>query len=228
MASGTSPAQRYCQALGTEMVHKKLICTASDFFEKAFKGGFVETTKNQMGLPEDTPKIVSMFVAWLYNKRKLDYEFDVCRATQSTTELMDLYIFADAKRCNALKNTVMDAIQDGFVKGYLALDGSHVQSLFERTSASEDNPIRRFCVAWIGYGMLYEWMEKNEVSALFKSCPDALEEYLTFQNEGPVPDIYKINPEIRGGSELYHLYRFHVHGKGERCSSKKPKLVDFL
>jgi len=48
------------------IVHKKLICQASKFFNDAFTGPFKEGQENKMDMPEDDPEVFSCFIDWLY------------------------------------------------------------------------------------------------------------------------------------------------------------------
>ncbi|KAH8771484.1 hypothetical protein BGZ57DRAFT_855649 [Hyaloscypha finlandica] len=93
-------------------VHANLICSVSHFFEKTFNGGCAEGTENKMNLPEDESETVSMFVAWLYNKRELVFDRKSCVSSSGTRGFIDLFVFIDAKQCNPLKNTVLGTLQD--------------------------------------------------------------------------------------------------------------------
>jgi len=48
-------------------VHKSLICDSSEFFKKAFTGGFLEGQQGTIDLGEDSPEAVSLFIHWLYS-----------------------------------------------------------------------------------------------------------------------------------------------------------------
>jgi hypothetical protein len=198
-------------------VHKKLICSVSEFFDKAFKGGFAEASENQMELPEDNPDIFAMFVAWLY-KGELYFEWDQVDGSKALAELIDLYLFADAKCSNRFKNVVMDTLQDGMDDEELGFEQSHLKRIFDGTCSPTEAPIRRFCVAYITYCLHRGWDEAEDVSDFFRSYPDAMTEYLSFQ-EAYSTDIYKMCPWQRGASKLYHRCYFHVHGEGEECNS---------
>ncbi|KAK4910629.1 hypothetical protein LTR66_017420 [Elasticomyces elasticus] len=47
-------------------VHKALICGHSLFFDTALNGPWAETSKHTVELPEDEPKIFSLYLHWLY------------------------------------------------------------------------------------------------------------------------------------------------------------------
>jgi hypothetical protein len=221
----------FCRELGIEIVqlvvgsdhktfavHKKLICSVSEFFDKALNGRFAEASSNQMDLPEDNPSIVSMFISWLYTR---DLGFDIYGYDDKSgvTTLIDLYVFADAKRCNALKNEVMDTLQDGLFRDNLLLCLHHVELVFEKTCTNDEAPIRCFLVTAIAHGVHEKRWEVEELSDLFISNPEVLSEYLHFQMHRSTPELYAVDLYNRGGSELC---AFHVHAESEICSSKKP------
>ncbi|PMD18101.1 hypothetical protein NA56DRAFT_258582 [Hyaloscypha hepaticicola] len=232
--SGSKPARDYCQDLGTEIVqlvvgsdrkifsvHKKLLCSVSEFFDKALTGRFAEASSNQMDLPEDHPAIVSMFISWLYTE---DLKFDMyeCDENSGVTTLIDLYVFADAKRCNALKNAAMDTLQDGLYRSHLFLCLSHVELVFEKTCTNEEAPIRCFFVEALAQGVREKFWEVEDLSNLFRSHPEVLSDYLRLQMCSSVPELYgAVDLYRRGGSEKYGICAFHVHAEGETCTSEE-------
>ncbi|KAN0122059.1 hypothetical protein V8E51_000385 [Hyaloscypha variabilis] len=231
--SGSGLAMSFCQdTLGSEVVqifvgpekqlfqvHKTLLCSASEFFKKAFNGDFVEAFINQMDLPEDKPEIFAMFVAWLYGNGKLVFDLENCGAFSGVDELIQLYVFANGKCCDALKNSTMDMLRAGLAQSVLHLDEKQIQYIFANTYSTAEAPIRRFCVAWITYGMPKRWIDVEDVMELFKSSPDILMEYLNFQAEYPVPEIHYENPEISRVGRLYKPCFFHMHKVDEICTA---------
>lgn len=86
----------FCRDLGDEVVkvfvgssrklfqvHKKPLCRSSEFFDKAFNGGFAEAQDNKIDLPEDSPEIFAVFVRLLYTGRIVDHR-------SGTDELIDV------------------------------------------------------------------------------------------------------------------------------------------
>lgn len=47
-------------------VHKNLICASSQFFKRAFEGGFTEGVSQELTLPEEKPCLFEFFCSWLY------------------------------------------------------------------------------------------------------------------------------------------------------------------
>lgn len=175
-----------------------------------------------MDLPEDTPSIVSMFISWLYT-RDLKFDMYECDENLGVTTLIDLYVFADAKRCNALKNEAMDTLQDGLYRCDLVLCLYHVELVFEKTCTNDESPIRCFLVEAIAQGVHEKFWEVEDLSNLFRSHPEVLSDYLRLQMYSSVPELYAVDLYKRGGSEKYPLCAFHVHAEGEECTSEEMR-----
>lgn len=203
----------------TFSVHKKLLCSISQFFDKALNGSFEEASSNQIDLSEYHPSIVSMFISWLYTQ-DLGFNTYYVDEISGVNTLIDLYAFADAKRCNALKNEVMDTLQDGLYLRNLCLCLHHVELVFEKTCTDEEAPIRCFLVAAITHGVRENFWEVEDISRLFRSHPEVLSDYLRLQTYKP--ELYVANLYQRGGSDTYHRCTFHVHAEGEKCTSQEP------
>jgi hypothetical protein len=199
-------------------VHKKRLCSVSKLFDKVFNSSFAEAANGRIDLPTDTPETVSVFVTWLYGDHVRDMPID--DNNPGALDLyIDLYLFADAKRCEKLKNELMDTIRWGIDQGRLNFLFSHIKRIFDGTCSSCEAPIRTFCAAKIAYGLAEGDLDPRDVLALFKTCPDALEEYLSFQAAGHGPQIYTQAPEKiddeQGG--VYHDCFFHTHDLGKYC-----------
>lgn len=203
-------------------VHKKLLCSVSDFFDKALNGRFAKASSNQVELPEDTPFIVSYFIFWLYT-RDLKFDMYQCGEDFGVSTLINLYVFADAKRCNALKNEAMDTLQDGLYSRHLVLHLYQVEFVFEKTCTNDESPVRCFLVEAIAHGLHEGLWEVEDVSNLFRSHPEVLSDYLRLQMYRSVPEPYAVDLYKRGGSQRYHLCAFHVHAQGEECTSEEPR-----
>jgi hypothetical protein len=128
-------------------LHKKLLGSASPFFDKAFNAGFHETATGEMILPDVDPYVFQGFMNWLYAGMLGNLAPD--SETWSLAELVDLYLFSVAKFCNGLKKDAMDAIQDLLNQGDDYLGLSIVQKIYNNTFNTEDAPIRKFCCAMI-------------------------------------------------------------------------------
>jgi len=72
-------------------VHKKLMCSASAFFDKAFNSGFQQTNTGKIALPEDSPYVFQAFMKWLYHGKLEDLSPD--NEKWILKELLELYLF---------------------------------------------------------------------------------------------------------------------------------------
>lgn len=48
------------------VVHKALLISQSEYFKKAFSGGFIEAEENKIYLEEDDPAAAELLIAFLY------------------------------------------------------------------------------------------------------------------------------------------------------------------
>lgn len=49
------------------VIHTKLLCTASPFFDRALNGNFTEAASQEVTLEEEAPELFEYFFDWLYN-----------------------------------------------------------------------------------------------------------------------------------------------------------------
>jgi hypothetical protein len=95
-----------------------LICDRFDYFSKAFKGGFQETEKVVMYLPEDDSETFDSFIDFVYRGTLPKFVADEDPPTEDTVDaytmgkLAPLFYLAEKYCMNKLANKVMDAIQD--------------------------------------------------------------------------------------------------------------------
>lgn len=108
------------------VVHKELICSRSDYFDKAFNGRFIEAD-GVMYLPYDDPTIFGYLVSYLYGNvlppnpadAASEYEDDGedndlswVVATYFSETLVVLFCLANKLCMNDLANRFMDSVQD--------------------------------------------------------------------------------------------------------------------
>ncbi|PVH85701.1 hypothetical protein DL98DRAFT_377704, partial [Cadophora sp. DSE1049] len=85
------------------MVHKNLICRASDFFKSAFVGDFQEGQSGTISLAEDNPGAVSLFVDWIYQG-----VVPAGNTEEYLQNLYDLYLLSDKLCLAEWKDRTMD------------------------------------------------------------------------------------------------------------------------
>jgi len=131
-------------------VHKKLIRSSAPFFDKAFQeNAFKEGAGGVLKLPEDHPVGFALYVQWIYRAAIPDGH------SQSYVQgLYNLWIFAD-KLClptTALKDTVMDKIQDVSSTYNLEPKADLVRMVFDKTAKRPH--LRLFCIDVIAFSLL--------------------------------------------------------------------------
>jgi hypothetical protein len=93
------------------VLHQEVICERSEFFRKAFTGGFHESEKKEIYLEEEDPRMFGHFVNWLYGK-KLYCHKDHANPSEITfkhvREWLALYIFADKISLRALADEALE------------------------------------------------------------------------------------------------------------------------
>lgn len=73
------------------MLHKARLCSASEFFEKAFDGGFKEATEGKMTMEDVDPEIFGYLVDPFYQK-----SFKVAENVKEKVDrYVDVYLLAD-------------------------------------------------------------------------------------------------------------------------------------
>lgn len=87
------------------LVHKRLLCQATDYFDKAFNSTFKEGVESVMYLPDDNPGTIGIFIHWLYRNT-----IALGESMSYTYELYDLYIFAEKICHEELKNKTIEVI----------------------------------------------------------------------------------------------------------------------
>ncbi|KAE9371940.1 hypothetical protein N431DRAFT_340136 [Stipitochalara longipes BDJ] len=80
------------------LLHEGVVCDRSEYFKKAFTGGYMETDKKELHLAEEDPTMFGHFVDWLYGKGLYchkDHTNPSDITFQHVREWLDLYIFAE-------------------------------------------------------------------------------------------------------------------------------------
>jgi len=202
-------------------IHKRLLCTHSNFFEKAFNGGFKEATEDKMDLPDDDPLIFNALVEWLYSHKR-HRTIKNTSYLEGVDSLINLYIFGEKIGCNGLKNASMDELQDWLDNGDISLlKLSQISQIFENTLSTTD-PIRRFCAAIISFDIMYTHSyPTSELHAFFLKVPDALRAYLDFTRDFEKVGIRAMggDPRQRWEHAKFRQCYFHSHDLEEECDT---------
>jgi BTB/POZ domain len=206
-------------------IHKKLFCDRSDFFSKAFNGGFQEAG-GMMYLPDDEVKGFEGIVNFIY--RDSLPPFRVTNGPDDGREshrfeldtLYPLFCLAEKYCMNELANRTMDAVQDFGWERDLIPGSKSLEFIYNNTH--DESKLRLYGTLTRLYRRALDEERKKDVdklAALARQLPDFAADYVTLQFEhrarlrhGSVAD-----PQIRGGPKGFGRCFFHTHAKGEIC-----------
>jgi hypothetical protein len=148
----------------TFIVHKKILCAYSPFFEAACKPEWMKPEDRVIKLPEDDPETIKAVVYWMYNN-------DICipkskvKVLQSWKEdgmqtawglLVKLFIAGDKFQIPRLKNGTISALVSLWQMGESSLTPTNiVRFAFDHTS--DESPLRKALIMML----LYEFDGKN-------------------------------------------------------------------
>jgi hypothetical protein len=175
------------------ILHEKLICARSKFFNKIFYTKYSKTHgsgNKTFGLPDEEDEPFRLFVGWLYSSRVPPPDEEKELGT-----LFDLYLMGEKWQIAGLVKDVLDAVRK-FYRNSNSFPGlRRVQYIYGNTD--EDSPMRQLLVSSVarmlvlGEGMPTHWekaLKKNGQLAVDiiravqawkldpKSVPDAREE----------------------------------------------------
>src|SRR5271170_4272980 len=97
----------------TFTIHKNLICSASQFFNKAFNGNFKKGTRC-MKLPHESPETFQALYHWLYTGNLLCKKFLMEPLIEEDVYWLHVYAMADRLLIDKLSLDTYSMIQDYF------------------------------------------------------------------------------------------------------------------
>lgn len=97
----------------TFSVHENLICSSSDFFNKAIQGDWKESGERLIRLREHSPDVFMIYLHWLYY-HTLPVRIDEPGPTGNAEylQLADAFILGDMLQDGGFQDAVMDAMMD--------------------------------------------------------------------------------------------------------------------
>ncbi|KAG7411266.1 hypothetical protein ACKAV7_009815 [Fusarium commune] len=207
----------------TFSVHEILICSSSNFFKKAFQGGWKESQDRLVRLERDDPDVFSVYLHWLYYHTlpvRVDEPGVVGNAEYM--QLAKAYILGDMLQDGSFQDAVMDAMMDKTASE--AADGKRwypvgpvIRLIYENTL--ESSKARLFLVdmyTFHGQGpWLTEWAVQEDLPKDF-----LLDVAVSLLEHRPCPQSYYVVQ----GSCRYHQHGPEVNACYKNVPALRPKL----
>ncbi|KAH7184112.1 hypothetical protein BKA60DRAFT_644336 [Fusarium oxysporum] len=206
----------------TFSVHENLICSSSDFFKKAVKGGWKESEDRLVRLESDDPDVFSIYLHWLYY-HTLPVRIDEpgLAGNAEYMQLANAFILGDMLQDGNFQDTVMDAMMDKTASE--AADGKHwypvgpvIRLIYENTL--ESSKARLFLVDMYtlhGQGhWLTEWAVQEDLPRDF-----LLDVAASLLEHRPQPLSYYLVL----GSCRYHQHEPEVRACYRNVTALRPK-----
>ncbi|THV48585.1 hypothetical protein BGAL_0239g00070 [Botrytis galanthina] len=201
------------------IVHKKILCDHSEFFNAGFNSGFKEATDGEMHLPEDDPATFADLIEYLY-RGTLPYT-DKC----GTSALQRLYWLAE-KICMPL---LMDQLIDKIMEVHMmecpgGFCVASIQAIYNHTHGK--SKLRLYASALLVFGILVPTEDQEGDSDIYlslnKSCPDLFVDIFQIisMHREFVVNFTSVSKDIR---DAFGPCGFHVHSPDGICYMKAKK-----
>jgi hypothetical protein len=209
-------------------VHKDKLCAKVPYFDKMFKGGFLEAANKSATFPEDNPADFDLLIRWIYEDVIEPLEPDIPAKCPAGTQLkfdndyLDFYVFAEKLCVPELQDRIMDALLAQLKSTQSILWGDTIKLVYKQTS--KNSPMRKLAVYTVKYVLecrsFQELCPVSEVQEILQSHEEFLPDLLTLQREWAYTAgaTYKVVDP----SWIKDTCQFHCHGK-EGCYLTKRK-----
>ncbi|KAI4122341.1 MAG: hypothetical protein LQ347_006536, partial [Umbilicaria vellea] len=191
-------------------VQKKLVCSRSTYFDKAFNGAFKEGHEGAIYLPDDSPDTVEAFIAWLYRGTLQQGPLDSnTQAEKAVIHYVQLYLFAEKYGIESLQNQSTDGLLDALSTSTVFFNAPGAQCAYDQSPAH--SPFRRLVARCVAY----------EIARHDSPVDDNLiDEYCSLEGDFMV-DLITLFRNVNHSGVTNPLAQskcdFHVHSDGARC-----------
>jgi hypothetical protein len=206
------------------LVHKEILCSKVLYFEKMFKGGFEEATKNEATFPEDDAESFDLLLSWVYHDsiRRL-----VVLRKDSINEGVVIMSWTPIKFYMLTEKFCLSVLQDRIVNIYLEyLDRENklpsvIGMAMTYSTTPTGNPFRKFITRsfyWVmdsSSKLINPNWPTHALAKLMRDQEDLAEEVLTLIRTGVKASDPRTLPRCE----------FHCHGKDEPCPTKKDSMA---
>ncbi|TGO36605.1 hypothetical protein BHYA_0120g00300 [Botrytis hyacinthi] len=193
------------------IVHKKILCDQSEFFNAGLNNGFKEATDGEMYLPEDDPATFADLIEYLY-RGALPYTDKI-----TTRPMQELYCLAEKICMPLLMDKLIDAIMKAHAeKNYVGFDAARIQSIYENTHSA--SKLRLYASAALAFSIHFDF--KNTVDSgmyipLSKPCPEIFTDVLTIYVHRL--SLMNFGGPLNGVKDAFGPYGFHVPSSDGAC-----------
>jgi hypothetical protein len=195
-------------------VHEGIIRASSSFFDKAVAGEWKESVQRTINLPDDEPKILKLYIHWLYyGTLPVFCDEPGLLGNSEYLDLVKAYVLADKLLDTRFQDTAIDAIIEKSCSN--AKDGARwypVGEVIEYAyrNTTESAPVRELLVDMYAKHGHSEWLHDWADSASV-----------------PRPFLLRLASKLldRQGDSAKPLeaYKYHSHGNNHDDSSAEEK-----
>ena len=205
-------------------VQKQILCSASKAFNLHFNSRFPHPKTYDVNVEQVSQEILETFLAWVYN---IDLDRAVNKSTVTARKLVDLYLFADDKGCNRLKNDIMDLLQDTIVGGQLSWDLNDISQVFGSPAVQAESCwiLKKFAGHCLLYGSIeIEKFTYQQLRAFFDAYPGAETVYSALQRVHWNSRERNVRHPLKrdDGENAHTTCTYHIHdtARGECCRTR--------
>lgn len=198
----------------TFSVHEALVRTYSSFFAKAMAGEWKESLQRTIKLPDDEPKILALYIYWLYYGTLPVLCDEPGRLGNSEyLDLVKAYVLGDKLLDTQFQDTAIDAIveksRSNAKDGKRCFPGGEVIEYAYRNT-TESAPVRDLLVdMYVKHGKsawLHDWTDSASMPQPF--LLSLASKLLDLQGDSAKP---------------IEAYRYHSHGKYQNTTLAERK-----
>ncbi|KAI9675667.1 MAG: hypothetical protein M1817_001034 [Caeruleum heppii] len=150
------------------ILHRKLLCHHTSFFQKAFEGAFKEAGLGKLDLPDEDEKAFELFTMFIYGGSigSLPLESTKDEFREFATTYFELWVLADKLGMNKMKNSAMDKYRASLRRVAGVLSPEDVKLIYRKTAS--DSIFRDMVAADVAYHLVR--MSPETRGAWFRRC----------------------------------------------------------
>jgi hypothetical protein len=173
------------------LVHKEVLCKKIPYFEKMFKGGFEEGTKNEATFPEDNTESFDLLLGWVYHdsiRSLFTLRKEGANTSVQSWSAANFYILAEKLCLSQLQDQIVNEYLDYLDRRNSFPTVSYIGLVYFTTPAG--NPFRKIVARFFQWAVdpssnLNETVwPTNALAKLMRDQEDLAEDVLTLIRTG--------------------------------------------